>query len=92
LNQESKKKIINCGVILFKIDRSDVKELAKANVTFDDSDLAKEFVLNNYLETLDKLRKAGVVNADKTGNDILKLQVGWSEVLKDFGFWSKISV
>lgn len=73
-----------------RVDNSDAKELTKANVSFDDSDNAKEMVLNYYLETLEKLRNAGVVKNDKNDMEVLRLQVGWPDVLKDFGFWNKI--
>lgn len=86
------------GTDSFTVDKSDAKALAKADVVFDDSDNAKEFVLNAYLETLEKLRASGVIQRrpsskgpEKTGNDILKFLIGWKEVLSSFSFWSKIS-
>ncbi len=86
------------GTNSFTVDKSDAKELAKADVVFDDSETAKEFVLNAYLDTLEKLRTSGIIQRrpsskgpEKSGDDILKLLVGWQEVLSNFGFWSKVS-
>ena len=83
----------------FTVDQSDVPELTRAGVEFDDDAESKKAVKRAYLDTVEFLASTGALgkrvsaNPERQGEDnVTKYAVGWSKVMDTHQFWSKVNI